>query len=88
MSNEDFKIGDHVKLSENSSWASTSDHLYDGKAWTYGNPVGIVGVIITNEQYSKITGEGVDDEYVYVWWKNNMINCYLIGEDDLVKTKE
>ena len=88
MSNEDFKFGDHVKLSENSDYALDADNLYNERAWTYGNPIDIVGVIIDNKTYSKITGEGVNDEYVYVWWKNNMINCYRIGEDDLVKTEE
>ena len=85
MSNEDFKFGDHVKLSENSDYAFDADNLYNEKAWTYGNPVGVVGVVITNEQYSKITGEGIDDEFVYVWWKNNMINCYHIDDNDFNK---
>lgn len=84
MDNSCLKIGDKVVLSEKSEFAGLGTNSSVKFGYVYGNPVGVTGEVITNEEYDRFTNEGEDPDYVYVKWANNMINCYPVNQKDLI----
>lgn len=87
MANKNFKIGDKVKLSEKSNYASLPATKKILSNYVFGNPVGIEGEVITFEEYCQLIfeGDGEDlENWVFVKWSNNMINDYPGEGEDLV----
>lgn len=88
MANKDFKLGDKVQLSIKSGYSSVRDHLDKPEGHMYGNPVGIMGEVITFEDYISFGLFAICEmgrTWTYVLWSNNMINNYPPDGDDLVQ---